>query len=361
MSRFRTGTFERKQVHPALQPICPASSAAQILDIQPMELVNRNKKLILVDVDNTLVGWRSDDIPIESIQWVNSCKEAGLHLCILSNTRNPSRLERLAKELGIDFVRGKFKPNPAVYREALNRFGVSAEDAIMIGDQLFTDILGANRAGIEAIWVRPMTGRDFVGTKISRLGERLARRYLYRSLQHTDIPAAEPELLKTRRTFEQFVKFCVVGGSSMAIDLGVHWLLMFALSSSSVPVAESLGRWLLDTFPQLFSFAKDASAAATPVLKIVSASFAIANSFYWNRRWTFEITGKEERAAQLQKFLAVSIIGMILNTIIVTALFNIIPGHPKRSWAIASLIATVAVAFWNFTGQKFFAFRKKEA
>ena len=76
-------------------------------------------------------------------------------------------------------------------------------------------------------------------------------------------------------------------------------------------------------------------------------------------RWTFKIRGREHRAAQLRKFFAIALIGMLLNTFITTSLGNIIPGHEKRSLAIASLVATVLVAFWNFFGQKLWTFKQK--
>ena len=52
----------------------------------------------------------------------------------------------------------------------------------MVGAQLFTDVLGANRTGIDAIWVKPIAYKEFAGTKISRLGERLVRNRLYRAM-----------------------------------------------------------------------------------------------------------------------------------------------------------------------------------
>jgi hypothetical protein len=70
-----------------------------------------------------------------------------------------------------------------MYHQALKQFRLQPQQAVMIGDQLFTDILGANRAGIEAIWVKPMSSRDFIGTKVSRFGERMLRPMLFRSMQ----------------------------------------------------------------------------------------------------------------------------------------------------------------------------------
>jgi uncharacterized protein len=373
MSKFRVGKFEKEKVPGWARGLCPAHSSLSLLDVDLKALALSGKKLVLLDVDNTLLPWKGETLPETSLQWVEEAKRCGLQLCILSNTRHPARLDRIAKKLGVPYLTGRFKPSTSMYRQALKQFGVTPQQAVMIGDQLFTDILGANRAGIEAIWVRPMTARDFVGTKLSRFGERLVRPWLHRGMSVDELEAGPAELgavppggagaieLLKRPVVRQFVKFCIVGGSSTVIDLGLHALLLFGLKMGDRTFGEVVGQSLMDSFPALFAFAAKPLDAAVPVLKVFSAGVAILNSFYWNRRWTFKIRGKEERLKQLHKFFVVALIGMALNTIITTALYNIIPGRPLRSWGVASAIATVVVAFWNFSGQKLWTFRKKPA
>lgn len=376
MSQFRAGSFQREDVHPMFRNLFPVASVLSLYDIDPADLRERGKKLIIIDVDNTLLPWRSEEIPSESIEWIQRAKDASLYVCLLSNTRNPARVQRIAVRLGVEAIRGRFKPNPAGYEQALRQYKVHANEAVMIGDQLFTDILGANRTQIDAIWVHPLTPKDFVGTKVSRFGERLARRFLHKGIESHDeanwldrLVGATPvddakhvAVIPEKASLgQQFTKFAIVGGTSTVIDAGLHYLLMFYIPTKDVPFGQSLGDWLIATMPQIFQGSKDAFAASTPVLKVVTASLAILNSFHWNRRWTFGIRGRAEAIGQLQKFFLVSIIGMGLNTLLVTGFNNIIEGHAKRSWAIATLIATVVVAFWNFSGQKFFAFRRKSA
>lgn len=370
MSDFRVGNYRRDAVSPLLRHVTPHSAILSLFDIDPAELAANGKKLVLLDVDNTLLPWRGDTLPPQSIEWVEAAKRAGLQLCILSNTRHPDRLDRLAGQLGIKALRGKFKPSRQMFIQALSEFSVRPEQAVMIGDQLFTDVLGANRSGIEAIWVRPMTSKDFVGTKFSRLGERIVRTMVSpeplvvgegQQVDESTLPVGGAGAIALLQVpvVRQFVKFGVVGGTSMVIDLGLHFLLMFKITLGDQALAEVLGRWLLENMPALFGFAKDPTAAAWPLLKVFTAGLAIVNSFIWNRSWTFGIKGTEDRGDQFRKFLLVSLMGMVLNTLITTTFNNIIPGHPKRSWAIASAIGVVVVAFWNFTGQKFFAFRKR--
>lgn len=370
MREFRAGQFKRQNMGSFLKRLSPVSSSLSLLDINPSHLAGLGKKLVLIDVDNTIVPWRSEEIPDSSREWVEAAKAQGLELRILSNTRNPERLKRIAESLGVGYLRGKFKPSRSMYLQALDEAGVHADQAVMVGDQLFTDVLGANRSGIDAIWVRPMTSKDFIGTKVSRLGELFARWALYRHLHTPEMVAEAEELGLPATTFRtqsllkhpvigQFAKFVVVGGTSMVIDLGLHFTLMWVIPVGDEKLGPHLGKWLLSEMPGLFAFAKDAPAAAFPVLKIPAASIAILNSFIWNRRWTFGIVGEADRLSHLQKFVLVSMVGMGINTTVGTLFNNIIPLHPRRSWAIASAIATVVTAFWNFAGQKFFAFKSR--
>lgn len=161
-----------------LRGVSPERIVPDVRAIDLARLADQGKRLVLLDVDNTLVPWRKEEIPTWVVEWIEQGRSLGLEFCILSNTRHPARLGRLSERLGVPFLRGRFKPNPAMYHMALAKFGASPAEAVMVGDQLFTDVLGANRSGIDAIWVQPMTKRDFIGTKLSRLGERLVSRHL---------------------------------------------------------------------------------------------------------------------------------------------------------------------------------------
>lgn len=363
MSEFPVGTFRRERLPGALRRFCPAWSAEALVDVSPESLLESGKKLVLLDVDNTLLPWRSEEIPPSTLDWMDRCRKLGLELCILSNTRHPDRLKRLSERMGVPFLLGKFKPNPSLYFEALERFGRKPEEAVMIGDQIFTDMWGANRSGIDGIWVRPSSGRDFIGTKVSRMGERILRPFLRSAMQNSENEQqqAAPASMLDHPTVRQFAKFVIVGGMSTVIDLGLNYILMFVVQYDGVRMSESLGSWLIANYPGVFSYAKDNPSAALPLLKGVSSGLAIVNSFIWNRRWTFRIVGPEERGKQFRRFVFISVMGLLLNNFITTGLNNIIAGHAVRSWAVASAVATVAVAFWNFFGQKLWAFQKKQA
>lgn len=340
------------------QRFCPVQSVARLVDLEPQVLVESGKRLVLMDADNTLVAWQSEEISDEARAWVYRAQALGLQVCLVSNTRNRGRLERLARDLGVKAAEGKFKPSREMYRWAMERYGTTPEQTVMIGDQVFTDVFGANRSGIEAILVRPMADREFIGTKFNRFLEKIVFRRLVHVMQaeDDDLPIVPKTGFFQRRIVRQFAKFAIVGGSSFVIDYCVRMTIAFS------PQGKSAGQWMLDNFGGWVGFAQGKPIDAVfPVAAFIGGCVAMVNSFIWNRKWTFGIKNPAERAAQFKRFVAVSVSGVCLNALItgtVNALLHM--GDDKVSARIATLVATAVVAFWNFFGQRLFAFRPRE-
>lgn len=157
----------------------------------------------------------------------------------------------------------------------------------------------------------------------------------------------------------QFVKFCVVGVVSFLIDYCIRMTLLLGVPWGQTRLGDAFGGWLRSSMPAIFSYADKNTAAAMPIFATFSASVAILNSFFWNRAWTFRIRGREEAAAQLRRFVLVSLVGLGLNVMLSTVFFRLIPGTEKSSARIATILAAVVVAFWNFAGQRLYAFRQR--
>jgi hypothetical protein len=360
---FRSGEFNRGQVLGLFRPFCPSHAFHTLLDVDLDGLLARGKKLLLLDVDNTLVKWRSEDFAQETLDWIEDAKSKGFHICILSNTRNPQRLERVSKRLGVMSLRGRWKPSRAMYHQAIEHFNVRPSEAIMIGDQLFTDILGANRSGIEAVWLQPVSNVDFAGTKISRMGERVLRNFIYQAL--IEPPDAEPEApaIESAKPFlqrtivKQVARFTIVGGTSFVIDAALTLILIKYVSFHGHLLSETTGQWVLNTFPSLQSKFGSPIKASTPILGGIASFVAMFNSFVWNRYWTFSVRRSEQRTKQLRRFYEISIVGAIINAFITTAVFNALSNHSNKSLLLAKVAAAAIVAVWNFVGQRFYAFR----
>jgi HAD superfamily phosphatase (TIGR01668 family) len=101
-----------------------------------------------------------------------------MKLCIASNTHNPRRLREIASELGIPCMDRIAKPRRKGLRKAMAAMGSDQTTTALIGDQIFTDVLGGNRLSLYTILVKPMHKREFIGTKFTRLIERVALAWL---------------------------------------------------------------------------------------------------------------------------------------------------------------------------------------
>lgn len=160
-----------------LKKLLPSLHVNSIYDIDLWELKRKGIKGIITDLDNTLVEWdRSDPTP-ELIEWFKSLEEHGFR-CIVVSNNNTERVRRFVQPLGIPFISMARKPSLRAFRESLNRLGCSEHEAVVIGDQLFTDILGGNRLGLYTILVVPVTNTDGFLTRFNRMMERKALKWM---------------------------------------------------------------------------------------------------------------------------------------------------------------------------------------
>lgn len=354
---WKSGDFDRASLPGVVRRFAPAHAAESLHVIDLQTLWDKGKRLILLDVDNTLVQWKGLDFSSEVVAWIERAKAMGFGLCIISNTTRVERLADIAQRLGVETVRGRFKPSTAMFRLALIKFKAKPEEAVMVGDQMMTDVLGANRSGIDAIWVRKMEGKEFGGTRINRQIERFLASIVYRALVlpekpvGADAPAIETPLGK------QLLRFVIVGGTSFVIDTLLTVLLMRWVHVGGEPMGVALGRWLIDASPGLFAFANSPSKAAAPILGGIASFVAMFNSFWFNRLWTFEARGKAHKVQQAARFYAVAVSGAVLSALIFSAVFNALPLHDGRGILLAKVVAAALVAIWNFVGQRTFAFK----
>lgn len=128
---------------------------------------NRNIKGLLVDLDNTLLAWDSFEADERLMSWIEACKAKGFSLCIVSNNKR-SRINHCAKILDIPAVVRAIKPRKKAFLKGMEILGTLPKETAVIGDQIFTDILGAKRMGLYAILVRPISNNEFIFTKLVR-------------------------------------------------------------------------------------------------------------------------------------------------------------------------------------------------
>jgi len=146
--------------------------SGSLAEVSPGHLSSVGIRGVILDLDNTLVPWSESHTRSIEKEWVAECKRQGLRLCILSNTHRMARLEALAREFGVPYIRGA-KPSRRGFRRAMAVLGTLPAETAVIGDQVFTDVLGGNRAGAYTVLIRRMSKREFIGTHVSRAAERL--------------------------------------------------------------------------------------------------------------------------------------------------------------------------------------------
>ena len=126
--------------------------------ISPAYLTERGVRLLLCDLDYTLAPKAQSEPDQRLHRWLAEMAQGGVTVMILSNNRNPVRVERFCRELGIEYEGHAGKPSAKGFRRAMARRGVTPEETAMLGDKLLTDVLGANRSGVWAVMVEPMGG-----------------------------------------------------------------------------------------------------------------------------------------------------------------------------------------------------------
>jgi len=156
-------------------PFIAQCAFATIYDIEPEALAEKGIRLLLSDLDNTLVPYGVPGPTSELRAWVKALEEHGVTLFILSNNRSPRRVSIFAKALAVPFIGHAGKPRPGAFRRAMEEVGCAREETAVVGDQIFTDIWGGSNAGITTILVKPIKLKGNPGRYLRYAAEWLFR------------------------------------------------------------------------------------------------------------------------------------------------------------------------------------------
>ncbi|WP_407308245.1 YqeG family HAD IIIA-type phosphatase [Desulfosporosinus sp. SB140] len=151
----------------------PTLQALSLDCIVVEQLVQDGIKGLIIDLDNTMTPWNDLEVGPKVAEWFIKVKAAGISACVVSNNKKRQRVAAVAEQLQIPFVFGATKPRGRAFRAGMKLLGTGHKDTAVIGDQLFTDILGGNRLGLYTILVIPINDREFLGTRIMRRLERV--------------------------------------------------------------------------------------------------------------------------------------------------------------------------------------------
>ncbi len=149
----------------------PDGNVADILDIRFPDLFDAGYRLVLLDIDNTLVSHGLKLPDDHSFEAVARIRAAGLECIVVSNARS-SRSRTFSERLGVECVSYAGKPSPRGVLEACRRMGIHPDRSVLVGDQLFTDIAAARSAGAASIRVQPLSWSEPPHMHFKRVLER---------------------------------------------------------------------------------------------------------------------------------------------------------------------------------------------
>ena len=132
--------------------LLPKIIANRLTDITPELLHARDIRLLMLDFDNTIVPYTTDVPTAEMTAWLNRMKQTDITVCIVSNSRK-DRVPRFCQEHGLDCITHAKKPFSKGIRECLAKYDIPAKNAALVGDQIYTDVLGANCAGLTSVLI----------------------------------------------------------------------------------------------------------------------------------------------------------------------------------------------------------------
>lgn len=145
----------------------PKAYLKNVKEITIEFLRNNNIKALILDVDNTLIDFNKK--MLDNVEkWCEELKLQGIKICILSNSDKKEKVEMVANKLKIPYIYFGMKPFKRGFKKALKILEEENKNTAVVGDQIFTDVIGANRCKMFSILVEPIDKKDLLITKIKR-------------------------------------------------------------------------------------------------------------------------------------------------------------------------------------------------
>lgn len=162
-----------------LRLLTPDAVCDSLFDIDLNGLAARGIRGLIVDLDNTLIAYGSGTPTEEARLWVQKALDQGFKVCLTSNARS-GRVRFFAQTFNIPGIANAAKPMRRPFRRAMRIMGTKPSETAVIGDQVFTDVLGGNRMNAYTILVNPLSTRELGATRVMR---RLEQKVLQRLLE----------------------------------------------------------------------------------------------------------------------------------------------------------------------------------
>ena len=140
--------------------LLPSVICASVTDLTVSILKERGIKLLMLDFDNTIVPYTTN-IPTERMAaWLAEMKQSDVQLCVVSNSHK-ERVKEFCARYDIDCITHAKKPFSKGIRACMDRYGMLPADCALAGDQIYTDVLGANGCGVRSVLVKAIDNHNF--------------------------------------------------------------------------------------------------------------------------------------------------------------------------------------------------------
>lgn len=153
----------------------PTALGKTVTDLTPEFLSGLGVRALLLDVDNTIASYSSHRPIPGAVEWARAMVEAGFRVVIVSNNFK-KRVSAFAAGFGLDFISFAMKPLPFGYLKARSLLKMKCADCAIIGDQIFTDVVGANLCGMKSVLLTPIQPEDGFTFRVRRHFEKGLRR-----------------------------------------------------------------------------------------------------------------------------------------------------------------------------------------
>lgn len=154
-----------------LKLLTPDLHIESVFKLNLEKLRKNNIRGLIIDIDNTLVSWEIKYATEKIKTWLLSLRKEGFEVCLVSNNTR-DRVVIFNEELKLPAIHRALKPRIGAFKKAMKAIGTTAENTAVIGDQIFTDVLGGNRMGLFTVLVVPIVGKEFWWTTFVRKIER---------------------------------------------------------------------------------------------------------------------------------------------------------------------------------------------
>lgn len=177
-----------------MKKLIPDVICESVFAIDLDKLKKRRILGLLVDIDNTLVPWGEPKMEEAFITWIKRVKQEGFKICLVSNAKK-NRAQGFANLLDIPAVGLALKPLRRAFRRGMDLLDLAPHEVAVVGDQLFTDVLGGNRLGIHTILINPLSKSELDTTKVMR---RIEQKILETMVKRGQISARHAEIRRGR-------------------------------------------------------------------------------------------------------------------------------------------------------------------